>query len=162
MTDADLTGLDEREVRLVTLATKRATQAIAAKNRRRLMAWGAVIGAACAAAIAIPTTYIVTHENDARQHATQIANARSNCRLITELAELGVKRAKGEKTKVQKKRDQVERFEKQSHDRLGLSPEAFEKLVAEQIGEVEAEEEEQRHRQVVTDRIASFNCAGLS
>lgn len=117
----------------VVEATKRATQEVAARNRRRLRLETILIAIVLVAPISIFTTLVVTK-----------ANQGANCRLITSLATLGAKR-------VEREIAETRRFERESADRFGLTQKRFEELVREQ-------HESERHAQAVTEGVAHHSC----
>lgn len=139
-------------VKAVEFASDHATDSIINTFRWRVVIQSAVVTAVVVAAICIPVTYLITNESFARERtqareglARQQRQAHNNCANITGLAAI-------EAANDAKSDANAERFERESKDRLGLSPQAFKELVA-------AAKTEREERLQATMRIASATCA---
>lgn len=104
----------------VDKATAKATQNVAATNRKRLMVSGGLVGFIAACVVAIPVSIGLTNAAlDSKRD-----NAIVNCRLITKLANVAA--AESDEAS-----QSAKAFEKKSSDRFGLSQKDFDKLIKE-------------------------------
>lgn len=135
-----ITALSKGLVKAVEFASDHATQNIVGGHRRKLVFQTALLTALTVAAICIPVTYIITNESAAGARRT----AHSNCTNITSLAAIQAATAK-------KSDANILRFERESKDRFGLSPKAYNELI-------DAGKKERAEQLAAMKRIAATTC----
>lgn len=126
-------------------AVQLATEAAAQTIERSRPLWALFVaffaGVVVACAIAIPVTIVINNE----VHSSESHNAEHNCVLITQIASVLEENFKeGIKSK--------DEFLKNSVDRLGLTPDQFEKLI-------KKSETSQRKQLGAIKEVAAVDCA---
>lgn len=139
-----MTGLSQQEFeRAVVLATEKATQNVAARNRHRLVRDGFLVGLLVASMIAAPILWVTTGEIQAQSKRDSLRN----CTLITMVAEQARMHA------AHQEHGTIE-FERRSRDRFGLTPREFNELVQRSTAY-------ERQEVAALGRIARTNCRSV-
>lgn len=124
----------------VTLATEAAAQTIERSRPVWALFVAFFVGVVVACAIAIPTTIVISNQI----HSSEAHNAENNCNLITKVASALEENFKeGIKSK--------DEFLKNSVDRLGLTPDQFERLI-------KKSETSQKKQLSVIKAVAATDC----